>query len=32
MKFIVFVHGDERTEGGQMPSEAELTEMTEFNE
>lgn len=32
MKFIVFVHGDPRTEGGQMPTEAELAEMSEFNE
>lgn len=32
MKFIVFVHGDQRSESGQMPNEAELAEMTDFNE
>lgn len=32
MKFIVFVHGNSDTENGVMPTEAELTEMTEFNE
>lgn len=32
MKFIVFVHGNTDTENGVMPTEAELTEMTEFNE
>jgi hypothetical protein len=32
MKFIVFVPGNADTENGVMPTEAELTEMTEFNE
>lgn len=32
MKFIVFVHGNPETEGGVMPTEAELSEMTDFNE
>ncbi len=32
MKFIVFVHGNADTENGVMPTEAELAEMTEFNE
>ncbi len=32
MKYVVFVHGSAATEGGQMPTEAELAEMTEFNE
>lgn len=32
MKYVVFVHGSAETEGGQMPTEAELAEMTEFNE
>jgi hypothetical protein len=32
MKFIVFVKGDRHTEAGVMPTEAQLTEMTRFNE
>jgi hypothetical protein len=32
MKFIVFVHGNTDTENGVMPTEAELAEMTTFNE
>lgn len=32
MKFVVFVHGNEDTESGVMPTEAELAEMTAFNE
>jgi hypothetical protein len=32
MKFVVFVHANEESEAGVMPSEAELAEMTEFNE
>lgn len=32
MKFVVFVHADQRTEDGQLPTEAELAEMGEFNE
>ncbi|MGK2878564.1 MAG: YciI family protein [Solirubrobacterales bacterium] len=32
MKFIVFVPGNSDTENGIMPTEAELAEMTEFNE
>ncbi|MBJ7458510.1 MAG: hypothetical protein JHD02_04910 [Thermoleophilaceae bacterium] len=32
MKFIVFVPGNADTENGVMPTEAELAEMTEFNE
>lgn len=32
MKFIVFVHGNSDTENGVMPTEAELAEMTAFNE
>lgn len=32
MKFIVFVHGNQDTESGQMPTEAELSEMNDFNE
>ena len=32
MRFMVFVKGDERYEGGQIPSEQELTEMGKFNE
>lgn len=32
MKFVVFVHGTEDTESGRMPTEAELAEMTAFNE
>lgn len=32
MKFIVFVPGNADTENGVMPNEAEMTEMTGFNE
>jgi hypothetical protein len=32
MKFIVFVKADRDTEAGVMPTEAELTAMTRFNE
>jgi hypothetical protein len=32
MKFIVFVPGNAETENGVMPTEAELAEMTAFNE
>ena len=32
MKFMVFVKANEETEGGQMPTEAELAEMGNFNE
>ncbi len=32
MKFVVFVKATEDSEAGQMPSEAELTEMGNFNE
>ena len=32
MKFIVFVHGNADTEAGVMPTEAEISEMTDFNE
>ena len=32
MKFIVFVPGNTDSENGVMPTEAELAEMTEFNE
>jgi hypothetical protein len=32
MKVMVLVKGDERYEGGQMPSTEELAEMSEFNE
>jgi hypothetical protein len=31
-KFIVFVHGNADTENGVMPTEAEMTAMTDFNE
>ncbi len=32
MRFIVFVKADARTEAGQMPTEAELSAMTTYNE
>ena len=32
MRVMVLVKGDERYEAGQMPSEGELSEMTDFNE
>jgi hypothetical protein len=32
MRFMVLVKGDETTEGGQLPTEAELAEMCAFNE
>jgi hypothetical protein len=32
MKFIVFVHGNEDTEDGVMPTEEQIAEMTAFNE
>jgi hypothetical protein len=32
MKFIVFVPGNADTENGVMPTEAEISEMTDFNE
>jgi hypothetical protein len=32
MKFVVFVHGNEDTEAGVMPTEEQMKEMTAFNE